>query len=46
MTMYPCNECAKLIIQSGIVEVIYYEVCLSLSPTQSLAKRKKASVRD
>lgn len=22
-TLYPCNECAKLIIQSGISEVIY-----------------------
>jgi dCMP deaminase len=25
VTMYPCNECAKLIIQSGIREVIYFE---------------------
>ncbi|GAQ84843.1 Deoxycytidylate deaminase [Klebsormidium nitens] len=24
VTMFPCNECAKLIIQSGISEVIYY----------------------
>jgi len=24
-TLYPCNECAKLIVQSGIVEVIYLE---------------------
>jgi len=23
--MYPCNECAKLIIQSGITEVVYFE---------------------
>ena len=23
VTMYPCNECAKLIIQSGIREVVY-----------------------
>lgn len=23
VTLYPCNECAKLIIQSGIKEVIY-----------------------
>lgn len=26
VTMFPCNECAKLLIQAGIVEVIYYEV--------------------
>lgn len=25
VTMYPCNECAKLIIQSGISEVVYFE---------------------
>lgn len=25
VTMYPCNECAKLIIQAGIEEVVYYE---------------------
>ena len=25
MTMYPCCECAKLIIQCGIREVTYYE---------------------
>lgn len=25
VTLFPCNECAKLIIQSGIKEVVYYE---------------------
>lgn len=25
VTMFPCNECAKIIIQSGIKEVVYYE---------------------
>lgn len=24
-TLYPCNECAKQIIQAGITEVIYYD---------------------
>ncbi len=24
-TLFPCNECAKAIIQSGITKVIYYE---------------------
>eukprot|EP00891_Asterochloris_glomerata_P005638 jgi/Astpho2/5638/e_gw1.00079.172.1_t len=26
VTMFPCNECAKLLIQAGIREVIYREV--------------------
>lgn len=25
VTMFPCNECAKLIIQSGIKEIVYLE---------------------
>ena len=25
VTMYPCNECAKLVIQSGIKEVVFFE---------------------
>ena len=24
MTLFPCNECTKAIIQSGIAEVVYY----------------------
>jgi dCMP deaminase len=24
-TLFPCNECAKLIIQSGIIQIIYLE---------------------
>ena len=24
--MFPCNECAKLLIQAGIKEVVFYEV--------------------
>lgn len=28
VTMFPCNECAKLLIQAGIQEVIFYEVSL------------------
>lgn len=23
MALFPCNECAKMIIQSGIVEVVF-----------------------
>jgi len=25
VTMFPCNNCAKLLIQAGITEVVYYE---------------------
>ena len=25
MLLYPCNECAKIIIQSGIKEVVYLQ---------------------
>jgi hypothetical protein len=25
VTMFPCNECSKLLIQAGIREVIFYE---------------------
>ena len=28
VTMFPCNSCAKLLIQAGIREVIYFEVSL------------------
>ena len=26
VTMFPCNSCAKLLIQAGIKEVVYFEV--------------------
>ena len=26
VTMFPCNECAKLLIQAGLKEVIFHEV--------------------
>jgi hypothetical protein len=26
VTLFPCNECAKLLIQAGIREVVYHEV--------------------
>lgn len=28
VTMFPCNECAKLLIQAGITEVVFYEVTI------------------
>jgi deoxycytidylate deaminase len=27
VTMFPCNECAKLLIQAGMRRVVYFEVC-------------------
>jgi deoxycytidylate deaminase len=26
VTMFPCNDCAKLLIQAGVSEVVYHEV--------------------
>ena len=34
VTLFPCNECAKLMIQAGIVEVVYYEVRTHAALTQ------------
>ena len=49
VTMYPCNECAKLMIQAGIREVVYCEGKLkndassaSSSSSSSKEKKKKA----
>ena len=25
VTLFPCNECAKLVIQAGIEEVVYFQ---------------------
>jgi tRNA(Arg) A34 adenosine deaminase TadA len=35
VTLFPCNECAKLLIQAGIREIIYHE--------DKLAPRRPAS---
>ena len=37
--LFPCNECAKLIIQSGIKEVIY--LCDKYANTESVIASKK-----
>ncbi|MCM1371235.1 MAG: dCMP deaminase family protein [Clostridium sp.] len=37
--LFPCNECAKLIIQSGIKEIIY--VCDKYKDTDSVKASKK-----
>ena len=39
VTLFPCNECAKLIIQSGIKEVVY--CCDKYSDTDSVIASKK-----
>jgi dCMP deaminase len=39
VTLFPCNECAKLIIQSGIKEVIYLEEKYDGTPQDIAAKR-------
>ncbi|XP_015579131.1 deoxycytidylate deaminase isoform X2 [Ricinus communis] len=45
VTMFPCNECAKIIIQSGVSEVIYFvEKNLSNSETAYIASHKLLSM--
>ena len=39
VTLFPCNECAKAIIQSGIQEIIYYSDKYHNEPI-SIASRK------
>ncbi|CAL5373009.1 unnamed protein product [Camellia sinensis] len=45
VTMFPCNECAKIIIQSGVSEVIYFvEKRLNNSDTAYVASHKLLSM--
>ena len=39
VTLFPCNECAKLIIQSGIKEIVYMEDKYSGTPSDVASKR-------
>ena len=39
MALFPCNECAKAIIQSGIREVIYLSDKYATTPTTIASKR-------
>lgn len=43
VTLFPCNECAKLIIQSGIKEVVYMEDKYAETNAILAAKRMFAS---
>ncbi|WOG99398.1 hypothetical protein DCAR_0518746 [Daucus carota subsp. sativus] len=45
VTMFPCNECAKIIIQSGVSEVVYYvEKRLENSESAYVASHKLLSM--
>lgn len=45
LTMFPCNECAKVIIQSGVSEVIYFvEKRIDSSDTCYVASHKLLSM--
>ncbi len=39
VSLFPCNECAKAIIQSGIKEVIYLSDKYAASPSTAASKR-------
>jgi len=47
VTLFPCNECAKAIIQSGIVEVIYKDNIYpdSISTITSMKMLKAAKIK-
>jgi len=39
VALFPCNECAKVVIQSGIKEVFYYSDKYSEKPEFRASKR-------
>jgi len=39
VTLFPCNECAKAIIQSGIKEIVYLEDKYNGTPENNVAKK-------
>lgn len=39
VTLFPCNECAKLIIQSGIKSIVYMSDKYNDTPTDKASKR-------
>jgi len=39
VTLFPCNECAKVIIQSGIKEVVYLEDKYDGTPGNNVSKK-------
>ncbi|XP_036354898.1 deoxycytidylate deaminase-like [Octopus sinensis] len=43
-TLFPCNECAKLIIQSSITEVVYLKMRNDIFTTAALRLFKSAKV--
>ncbi|KAL4397149.1 hypothetical protein HN51_001666 [Arachis hypogaea] len=44
VTMFPCNECAKIIIQSGVSEVVYFVEKLESSDIAYTASHKLLSL--
>ena len=43
MALFPCNECAKAIIQSGVKEVLYLSDKYATSASTLASKRMLAS---
>jgi dCMP deaminase len=39
VALFPCNECAKLIIQSGITEVVYLSDKYQETPSMQASRR-------
>ncbi|KAL3152300.1 hypothetical protein ABBQ32_001371 [Trebouxia sp. C0010 RCD-2024] len=45
VTMFPCNECAKLLIQAGIREVVFYEDKNTKEPTSPNLSPNKNKIK-
>ena len=43
VTLFPCNECAKLIIQSGIKEIVYMSDKYNGTPSDTASKKMLAA---
>ena len=43
VALFPCNECAKAIIQSGVQEVVYLSDKYATTPTTLASKRMLAA---
>lgn len=44
VTMFPCNECAKIIIQAGVIEVVYFDGKSSSTDCSYVASLKLLSM--
>lgn len=44
VTMFPCNECAKLMIQAGIKEVVFHEDKMAIKNTNGITNNSNGGI--